>query len=58
MSMSIDRLFGKPMLGVSLDKSWVVHHAGRQKLKGLCSSQSPKALNTTKPKPGNPNPNP
>ena len=35
--MSIGRLFGKPMLGASLDKSWVVHHAGRQKLKGRCS---------------------
>ncbi|CAE7867349.1 unnamed protein product [Symbiodinium microadriaticum] len=39
-SAKLDELFGKPMLGVSLDKSWVVHHAGRQKLKGGDGSRS------------------
>lgn len=42
-SAKLDELFGKPMLGVSLDKSWVVHHAGRQKLKGLFCKDSVKS---------------
>jgi len=42
-SAKLDELFGKPMLGASLDKSWVVHHAGRQKLKGLFCKDSVKS---------------
>ena len=33
-SGEFDALFGRKMMGLSLDKAWVPHHTGRQQLKG------------------------
>jgi len=33
-SAEFDALFGRQMMGLSLDKAWVAHHLGRQQLKG------------------------
>lgn len=47
-SAEFDALFGRQMMGLSLDKAWVAHHLGRQQLKGIFCQDKPKEeLNIT-----------
>eukprot|EP00435_Cladocopium_sp_Y103_P028909 s633_g7.t1 len=47
-SPEFDALFGRHMMGLSLDKAWVAHHLGRQQLKGIFCQDKPKEeLNIT-----------
>lgn len=46
-SGEFDALFGRKMMGLSLDKAWVPHHTGRQQLKGIFCHEPKDELNIT-----------